>query len=917
MPFRFLVALAAPLSLCASPVHFEPNRGQAAPAVLYLARGGSQAAAFTADGAVFGAGGARVRMTLEGSRRGAIEPVSPLPGRSNYFIGADPGRWRAGAPHFGGLRYRGVYPGIELLFHGAGGALEYDFRVAPRANPAAIRVRFPGASRVALENGELVVRAGECELRHHRPVAYQETAAGRRYVEARYRLRDGVASFEIDVYDRSLPLVIDPVLTYATYLGGSGVDAATAVAADSAGNAFVAGYTNSTDFPGAGARSGSSMAGFVSKLDPTGAHIAWSTYIAGSTDTCIMAMALDSSGNAVVAGYAQPSATCQPTEDANAAASPTGFVIKLNASGGVLFNSVFTAYALGLALDASGAIYVTGQAGASFQSTAGAAQTAVNGPWDAFVLKLAANGASTVYASFLGGSAEDRGWAIAVDSFGYAYVTGDTASADFPGAAPGSFGGRWTDIDGDWFGDAFVARLDPTGARVVYGAYLGGTAPDRGRAIAVDSAGNAYVAGGTMSSDFPVTAGVYQATYAGPAFDPTDPDVDGDAFVARFGSSGALLWATYLGGSDYDMGEAIALDAAGNVYVAGAAGVGFPKTAGAIPECRIGVGGPFVAELDPTGARLAFSTGLSGMGLDDSHAIAVTPAGDSALVAGETISRVFLATAGAAQTAYGGGDSDAMLARLDLTSAPQLALGCLLNGGSLRAGNLASYWLGTVAPGEIVSLFGVGLGPDQPLDPQPSLTQLYPTLLGGASVLFDGVPAPLLYAGPYQINAVVPYAVKAPVTQVTVQRGNLTNGPWTVPVGGAVPAVFSLNGSGIGPGAVLNQDYSVNSTAMPASRGDVIMIYMTGVGLLTPPMVDGSLAPITTNEPQPVLNVSVTIAGFNAPVWWVGAAPGNVSGLIQVNAQIPDAVGFGDSLPLQVQIGDYASQPEIWIAVKQ
>jgi uncharacterized protein (TIGR03437 family) len=912
MRFRFLLAFAAPLFLCALPVHFEPNRGQAAPSALYVARGGGRAAAFTSEGAVFGA---RVRMTLAGSRRGALEPVSPLPGRSNYFIGADSGRWRAGVPHFGGLRYRGVYPGIDLLFHGDGGTLEYDFQVAPLANPAAIRVRFPGASRVALENGELVVRAGECELRHRRPVAYQETAAGRRYVDARYRLRNGVASFEMGAYDHARALVIDPVLTYATYLGGSGADSATAVAADSAGNAFVAGYTDSSDFPMA--RTASTMAGFVSKLDPTGAHIAWSTYIAGATDTCIMAMALDSSGNAVVAGYAQPSATCQPAEDAYPGANPTGFVVKLNSNGGILFTQVFSAYALGVALDASSAIYVTGQANASFQPTTGAAQTALKGPWDAFVLKLAANGASTVYASFLGGSAEDRGWAIAVDGAGYAYVTGDTASADFPGTAPGSFGGRLADLYGDWFGDAFVARLDPTGARVVYGAYLGGTAPDRGRAIAVDSAGNAYVAGGTMSSDFPVASGAYQAQYAGPAFDPTAPDVDGDAFVARFGSGGALLWATYLGGGDYDMGEAIALDAAGNVYVAGAAGVGFPKTAGAIPECRIGVGGPFVAELDPYGARLAFSTGLSGLGLDEAHAIAVAGAGNAAWVAGETISRVFFATPGAAQTTYAGGDSDAMLARLDPASAPQLALGCLLNGGSLMAGNLTSYPLGTVAPGEIVSLFGVGLGPDQPLQPAPALTGLYPTLLGGASVLFDNVPAPLLYAGPNQINAVVPYAVKAPVTQVEVRRGSLTAGPWPVPVAAAVPAVFSLNGSGIGPGAVLNQDYSVNSVAMPASRGDVIMIYLTGAGLLNSPMADGSLAPLTTNEPQPLLPLSVTIAGFNAPLWWWGAAPGSVSGLIQVNAQIPDAVGFGNSLPLQVRIGDYASQPEIWIAVKQ
>jgi uncharacterized protein (TIGR03437 family) len=907
MAVRFLLAIAAPLSLCALPLHFEPNRGQAAPPALYVARGGGRVAAFTAEGAVFGSGDARVRMTLDGSRRGAVEPVSPLPGRSNYFLGADPGRWRAGVPHFGGLRYRGVYPGIDLLFHGTEGALEYDFQIAPRANPSAIQVRFPGAFSVALENGELLVRGDEFELRHRRPVAYQETAAGRRYIEARYRVREGVVSFELGAYDRGRALVIDPVLTYATYVGGSGADHATAVTADSAGNAFVAGYTDSSEF--SATHGGSTVAGFVTKLDPTGAHIAWSTYISGAAGAWVTAIALDSSHNAVVAGYTAPPGGA-------GADKLTGFVIRLDANGGIVFSMVFEAYPFGLALDSQDAVYVTGQADANFPTTTGAAQTSLKGPWDAFVLKFTPNG-RVVYASFLGGSAEDVGRAITVDGAGYAYVTGDTASADFPGAAPGAFGGRLPDYFGGSFGDAFVARLDPTGARVVYGAYLGGKAPDSGRAIAIDSAGNAYVAGGTMSADFPVTAGAYQPNYAGPAFDATDPGVDGDAFVAKIASGGALVWSTYLGGPNYDMAEGIALDAAGNVYVAGGAGTGFPKTAGAIPECRIGVGGPFVAEFDPTGARLTFSTGLSGMGLDDAHALAVTRAGDAAFVAGDTLSRVFFATAGAAHTSYAGGDWDAMLARLDLTSTPKLALGCLLNGGSLLAGSVTSYPLGTVAPGEIVSLFGVGLGPDQPLQPKPRPTELYPTLLGGASVLFDGVAAPLLYAGPYQINAVVPYAVKGPVTQVMVQRGSLTSGPWAVPVAAAVPAVFALDASGKGQAAVLNQNYSVNSAATPAARGDVIMIYLTGAGLLSPPMADGSLAAITTNQPQPRLPVSVTIRGIDAKLWWWGAAPANVSGLIQVNAQIPDSVGFGNSLPLQVKIGDYPSQPQISIAVKQ
>ena len=725
-------------------------------------------------------------MSLAGSRTSAPEPLSPLPGRSNYFIGPDPARWRAGIPHFAGLCYRAVYPGIDLLFHGAPAGFEYDFTVAPGADPGAIRVRFRGASRVALEGDDLVVRGGAAELRHHRPVVYQESAGARRYVTARYRLRGGAVSFELGPYDRTRALVIDPVLTWAAYVGGSDADSSLALAVDSAGNPILAGSTLSGDFPGTrGGLKPSIMAGFVAKLDARTSSLLFATYIAGAAGTGLTGVALDAAGNIVVTGTGAFAATSGAYQTPNA----TGFVAKLGPNGDkLLFASAFTAAPEALALDSKDNIYVTGEAVSGFQTTAGVVQPAYKGGTcsssftgsgpcpDAFVLKLSADGAKALYATYLGGSYEDGGHAIAVDPLGQAYIGGDTASQDFPvtpGAAQSKFGGR---VQG--WGDAFVAKIDPNGANLIYATWLGGAAPDVALGIAIDANGNAYLAGETQSDNFPVTQGAFRTKYGGGTPIADGPDPAGDAFAAKFSVSGALLWSTYLGGAGRDTAAAVTVDRDGNVYVAGSTeSADFPKTAGAVPSCRT-VGGPFVTKLDPNGAKVLQSTGASGMGFDQAFAMALDSPSKSSpnvYLAGETSSRVFFSTGVAAQKTYGGGDSDAFVAKFDLNSPTGLFVACVLNGASFQPGNASFFPLGTVAPGEIVSVFGVGLGPDQPALAQPSSSGLVSTRLGGTQVLFDGVAAPLLYVGPNQINAVVPYGVRAPVTQITVQRGGTSD----------------------------------------------------------------------------------------------------------------------------------------------
>jgi uncharacterized protein (TIGR03437 family) len=638
------------------------------------------------------------------------------------------------------------------------------------------------------------------------------------------------------------------ILSYATYLTGS---SANAVAISSSGNTLVAGN------------------GFVVTLDPTGAHILNSISLPGDD---IAAAALDSSDNLVIAG----------------STTSSGFVAKLDPTGKTLFFNMLAAPASAVALDASGSIYVTGSIPVANRGT------------DAFVMKFSSAG-TQIYSTTIGGSANDVGRAIAVDAQGDAYIAGDTESSDFPvtpGAAQTKFGGLVSVFGGGSFGDGFVAKFNPSGVAVLFATYWGGSAPDIAFAITLDSSGNAYVAGATSSSDFPVTASAFQTASAGPPPDPGDPDPDGDAFITKFSPSGAAVWSTYWGGSQSDVAYAIALDAAGNIYIAGTTeSPDFPKSGNSVPTCRE-TGGPFVAELDPAGAKLLHSTGMSGLGYDNALALAIG-SGGAIYVAGETESQVFFSTPGAAQSTFGSpsGSYQAFAAGIDFSAPPGPYSACVLNAASFAAGNATPFPLGTVAPGEIVSLFGSDLGP------------------GAPTVTFDGIPAPVLYAGANQINAVVPYGLTSATTKMTVQFNGQSYGPIAMPVAAAVPGIFTLDGSGHGQAAVINQDGTFNSISNPAPIGTVITFYACGAGLMSPATADGTISPPMLPLPAPVLPVSVAIRGVTATVQYAGAAPGFVSGLLQVNVQVPTSIDFGNLVPLRLNLGVFASQVDITIAV--
>ncbi|HYC88664.1 MAG TPA: SBBP repeat-containing protein [Thermoanaerobaculia bacterium] len=649
------------------PLHFEENLGQADPRVRFVARGAGYAFFITGTETVAvlqkdRRAPAVVRMQLPGaSRQPRVEGDQPFEGKSHYLAGNDPSRWRMNVPQFGKVRMSEVYQGIDVVWYGNQGEIEYDFLVAPGGDPRQIRMHFQGAARIETDaSGDLVLHVDGGELRQRAPVAYQERGGTRRAVQARYR-RLGPNEFGIALgaYDTARPLVIDPVLAWSTYLGGSSTDVPMAIAVDTAGNAYVTGQTFSLDFPTANAlqaASAGSAEAFVTKINAAGTALVYSTYLGGSGIDSGRGIAVDSAGNAYVAG--QTTSTNFPTVNALQAifaGADDTFVAKLNPAGSALVYSTYlggSGYdaASDIAIDLAGNAYVAGVTNGTDFPTANAVQAASGGgSRDAFLTKINAAGSALVYSTYLGGSDRDEAGGVAVDGTS-AYVSGFTFSTNFPvaNALQASHGGGLS--------DGFVTRFNAAGTALVYSTYLGGTGEEDARDIAVDGAGNAYVAGYTRSTNFP-TANALQASSAGTT----------EAFVTKLNAAGtALVYSTYLGGSGIDAAYAIAVDSSGNASVSGATqSANFP-TANASQAVLSGAQDAFVTRLNAAGSALLDSTYLGGSALEDAQGIAVDTAG-AMYVTGSTISTDF-PTVTPLQAANGGFE-DAFVAKLIPTSA--------------------------------------------------------------------------------------------------------------------------------------------------------------------------------------------------------------------------------------------------------
>jgi hypothetical protein len=676
------------------PLSFEANHGQADAQVKFLSRTGGYSLFLTEDEAVFTlsegkanahkakiTGTARtlqsgmaapksggvLRMKLRDANPAAkVSGVDELAGTSNYFIGNDPKKWRTDVPTYAKVKYEGIYSGIDLVYYGNQRQVEYDFIVAPGADPRRIAFDVRGAKRIRQDaHGDLVLKVGEGEIRWHKPVVYQEGDGPRHLVAARYVITDtNRVGFEVAKYDTNRPLYIDPLI-YSTYLGGSGYDWGYGIAVDGSGNAYVTGLTNSGNFPiTSGAFQTTCCGAFVTKINPAGSALVYSTYLGGSGGASGFAIAVDSAGNAYLTGAASTGFPTTPGafQMAYGGGPLDAFVAKLNPAGSALVYSTFLGgsnYDLGqgIAVDSSGNAYITGPTNSTDFPTKNPLQPAYGGGnEDAFVTEMNAAGSALVYSTYLGGSGYEIGTGIAVDGSGNAYVTGSTESTDFPTMnplQPANGGGNYPGLD------AFVTKISPAGSAFVYSTYLGGSGEDVAYAIATDHAGNAYVTGLTASTNFPVTPGAFQTVFNGGRRD--YPDV----FVTKFNPSGsALVYSTYLGGRFSNYGYGIAVDGAGSAYVTGYTYGNFPVTASAFQTKTNGYATPFVTKFNPSASALAYSTYLHGTNTDYGTGIAVDT-GLNAYVVGVTNSTDFPITPGAFQTTYGGGTWDAFVTKLD------------------------------------------------------------------------------------------------------------------------------------------------------------------------------------------------------------------------------------------------------------
>lgn len=731
-------------------IAFEPNVGQSENRVRFVARGASYRLQLTERDAILalrasvpppplparlaatdgGSAAMRhrieearsasaIRIEFEAARAKRIVGEEMLASWSNYVIGNDPAGWQTCVPHYSRVRYEQIYPGIDLVFYGRDGEIEYDFVASPGADLSAIRLAIGGASRMRIDrNGDLILLEDAGSVRMRRPDVYQLAGGIRSPVEARYVIGpagqgERTISFDLGSYDPTRALIIDPVIAYSTYLGGGqspygnvyGWDLGLGITLDSSGNAYITGDTWSIDYPMAGAMQ-SANAGqwdvLVSKLSANGASLLYSTYIGGTGDDEASGIAVDTAGNIYIAGVT--SSTDFPVSNAFQATNAGGsdaFVLKINASGtALLYSSYFggagadIGMSLALLGDGSNTVYATGLTASTDFPTVSPYQAASGGGAnDAFLLKCdpaLTGAASLLYSTYFGGTGDDRSVSVALDGSDRAYISGSTSSTDLPTAGP-----IQSNNNGGAF-DAFITGFNAAGSALRFSTYLGGAGEDRGTGLDIDSSGRVYIAGRTVSGDFPTTAGALDTSCGS---DGTCDNGVMDAFVARLSSSGStLMYSTYLGGSGDDRAVAVDTDSQGRAYISGSTGsTDFPQVNSVQAAFGGGDTDAFVARLNTSGSALSYSTWLGGSASypgwydipsEDGQAI-VVDADNSAFVTGYTWSPDF-PTQNAYQPAKAG-DWDVFVTKLSDPLSADMSIAISDSPDPIVAGNVLTY----------------------------------------------------------------------------------------------------------------------------------------------------------------------------------------------------------------------------------
>jgi uncharacterized protein (TIGR03437 family) len=888
------------------PLEFEPNRGQAPVSARYVARGREFALSLASDQATLSfAQSAPLAIRFEGGNPAPrLVGLEESAARSHYLLGRDPAAWRIDVPHYAQVKYERVYPGVDVVFHGSLRGPEVDFVVAPRSRPDQIALTFPGADSLERDaSGGVILHQGDHRIALEAPFVYQDENGERRRIEGRYVLKGRAqVGFEIAAFDGSRPLVIDPVITYASALGGSGDDSAMGIATDSQGNLYLTGATTSPDFPtssplqqkpGGPGKPGPHVNVFVSKLNAAGTQLVYSTYVGGSGLDSGLGIAVDSQGNAYVTGSTTSTdfPVIQPIQAAFAGGSTLfpadAFVFKLNSAGSQLVYSTYLGgnaddIAKAIAVDASGNAYIGGVTGSADFPVKNSLQP-YRGADDGFIAKINPSGNALVYSTFLGGTGGDLVSAIAVDTNGNAAVTGNTVSRDFPlvnALQPFTVGGT----------DAFVAKLNAAGSALIYSTLLSGESDDFGLGIALDAAGNAYVTGTTGSVDFPVVKGLQ--THSG------NSDLLGsDAFITKLDATGThFVYSTYLGGSGIDVGMAIAVAGDGSAWIAGETdSPDFPGTDPAAEDDA------FIARLNPTGSTLSYVALVGGRDQDSAAALVLDSTGN-AYVTGATRSADFPISCCSHQTGIRGANAFVLK---------------IASGGStaeLATVSTATFLTGAVAPESIVSAFGQGL-PVGTASGTPPLT----TTLGSASVSVKDSAgnqrlAELFYVSPAQINYLIPAGTASGFATVNVVSGGQTVASGSVQIESVAPGLFAANQNGRGVPAGFWQRVSAagdSSTQQLAQCGatagscspvpidlgaatDSVYLLLYGTGL--------------RNIGSPA-DVSALVGGHSVPVQYAGPQV-QYDGLDQVNlGPLPASLAGAGTVTVQLTVSGLNTNP--------
>ena len=895
-----MFALAA--MTLAIPLHFEPNRGRA-----------TRHADFVAVTRRYTLELSDTTISINSSLRLNLPRTNPvgvdeLSAKSNYYFGSDAAQWRTSIPNFARVRYKDVFRGIDLIVYGRDEKIEYDWIIAPGADPRAIRVSFTGASKILIDSGgDLVLKTKFGEVRHQHPHILQ----GVREIPGKFILNGNEIRFEVGDYDRTKSLVIDPVLVVNTSFGGTGItydfpgvhggagDTGTGIATDASGNIYVTGTTFSTDFPLVNSLESAPSQScpidcefssiFVTKLTPDGKTILYSTYIGvpasatvGYTIPSLLpaSIAVDSSGTVYLTGGTSgmnfPGVT-------TTAGGQDAFLLRLDPNGKLIGTLLFGGSGddagTSIVLGPDGFIYLAGTTQSpNFPVSANSYRSSSAGTTNLFLIKISftsifgsTNGA--IIYSIIAGPGTSA--AVAADSGGNAYLAASTTWA-----WPTTNGVVQPACAGSSCADIVVAKFDPLGQKLLYATYLGGSQTETLGGIAVDTAGEVYICGSTNSADFPVTAGVLEpqskvdfsaTTYTG--------------FVTKISTDAShLIYSTYLGGSTSDQAMAIAVDSSGNAYVGGTTkSADFPihypfqatlfnttcasyTPSGTTPSSELPCAfAGFLTVLNPTASAPVWSTYLGSGSVNavmlDSDGNVYATGVEVAVSASATPSKV-----GVLKIAPG-------ISPLDVP------------GNAVF--NSASYAAGLPLPGGLASVTVSGLNITGTM--AASGSGPLPTQMAGVTILVAGVPAPILAIAPVssgmqQINFQVPFDATSNATEVQYQGSSVFLFPQT-----SAPGIFTLPD---GTAAIQHAaDYSLVTPSNPAHPGEVIVVYATGLGTVSPPVATG----VAPTGPAQVSSTcgGIFLAGSSAPystgaTLYAGVTPGIV-GLYQLNIQLsPD-----------------------------